>query len=613
MGNRYQLHGGQYSNHPRNLGSPGSFSASLTGLSPGQTYHYRVKAIGQGMAYGNDVAFTTDSYHTTLVTANQTLTADTVSAVITLNTQYPLGVSSNVTGPININLSSSSSSGRFDIDPSGPFGGSITSVTVPVSSNSTSFYYKDTLAGNPVITASGTGIITNTLPETVLPADATQVRVETASNGSGSIVPAQNVAIGSSIAVFSITWDPFNNYVGNSLATWSLVNKTGSVTDTDLVHSSDGKSAFFTGHQVGTAIIHAAINGLTSVDSGVITVLAPVVSGGGSNGGGGGGGGAAPAPQSPKPVTISGMKGSADINLDPFGRAQSEVQLATDDGNITFDIPKNTLLRDATTAPLKNISATVLANPPSPPPQKSILLAYVFGPDGAYFNPPITLTIPLNNKTLPDGTVEGSVSLSYWDGSKWVTVDSKVDSVAGTLTAQISHFSQWALIATVIPPAKFSLSDLKLSSNTVDPGESITIQTTVNNIGGSTGNCTVILKVNDEIISSQDVVLEAGGNQNITFTVSKDIPGEYIIDINGKTAKFTAIEPIAEKTPEISPLAVQPIDTPVMANTPNQTTMPPTPITEKKQVTPWIWPIIGVIVVALVIAGAITWRQRRHP
>lgn len=43
------------------LTSAESFTANLTGLTPGQTYHFRIKAVGDGTAYGDDATFTTDT------------------------------------------------------------------------------------------------------------------------------------------------------------------------------------------------------------------------------------------------------------------------------------------------------------------------------------------------------------------------------------------------------------------------------------------------------------------------------------------------------------------------------------------------------------------------
>ena len=44
---------------PQTMTSTGTFSAPLSSLSPGTTYHFRAKAVGQGTSYGTDITFTT--------------------------------------------------------------------------------------------------------------------------------------------------------------------------------------------------------------------------------------------------------------------------------------------------------------------------------------------------------------------------------------------------------------------------------------------------------------------------------------------------------------------------------------------------------------------------
>src|SRR5262249_49865092 len=103
---------------------------------------------------------------------------------------------------------------------------------------------------------------------------ATSVTVETAGDGSGSVLPAQAIAVGTSIAAFSITRTSGNGFVANAPAIWSLINKAGGIVDGDLVTAVDNKSALFTPHAPGSAVIQAVVSGLTSVDSGVITAAA---------------------------------------------------------------------------------------------------------------------------------------------------------------------------------------------------------------------------------------------------------------------------------------------------------------------------------------------------
>ena len=99
------------------------------------------------------------------------------------------------------------------------------------------------------------------------------VRVETAANGSGTVVPAQNLTSGSSTTVFAISRDASGVFVANVAATWSLAGITGGVVSGDLVPAGDSKSATLTGHLVGSAVIHVISGTLNPVKSGTITVV----------------------------------------------------------------------------------------------------------------------------------------------------------------------------------------------------------------------------------------------------------------------------------------------------------------------------------------------------
>ena len=60
--------------------------------------------------------------------------------------------------------------------------------------------------------------------------------METAPDGSGTVVPAQSIAIGNFLTVFAVGRDASNGFIGNVQAeSWSLVNITGGVVAGDLV------------------------------------------------------------------------------------------------------------------------------------------------------------------------------------------------------------------------------------------------------------------------------------------------------------------------------------------------------------------------------------------
>jgi len=131
--------------------------------------------------------------------------------------------------------------------------------------------YTLTATGSTVSTTPGS---VQSAAFTVTAAAASVVRVETAANGSGTILAAQDVSSGTSITGYAIARDAFGNFAGNIAATqWALQNVTGGVLATDLTPSTDLKSAIFTGRQSGTAVINATAAGLTSVPSGTLTVV----------------------------------------------------------------------------------------------------------------------------------------------------------------------------------------------------------------------------------------------------------------------------------------------------------------------------------------------------
>ncbi len=127
------------------------------------------------------------------------------------------------------------------------------------------------------ITNNGTSVpggTTNYGTLTMAAGAATQVIVETAADGSGATVPAQNLTSGSTLTGYSITRDQYGNFIQNVVAdSWSLQSITGGVAAGDLVAAGDMKSAVFTGNLVGSAQISASSGSLTSVNSGTITVV----------------------------------------------------------------------------------------------------------------------------------------------------------------------------------------------------------------------------------------------------------------------------------------------------------------------------------------------------
>lgn len=131
------------------------------------------------------------------------------------------------------------------------------------------------LIGTKAITATSSGITTAVSSSFIIsPAAASKISVETMADGSGVIIPTQTIISGSSLTVYAITRDVYNNYIANSIGSWSLDNVTGSVIGTDLMTFNGNRAATFTGNGAGSANIKSTSGILTPISSGTITVVA---------------------------------------------------------------------------------------------------------------------------------------------------------------------------------------------------------------------------------------------------------------------------------------------------------------------------------------------------
>lgn len=115
------------------------------------------------------------------------------------------------------------------------------------------------------------------------------------------------------------------------------------------------------------------------------------------------------------------------------------------------------------------------------------------------------------------------------------------------------------------------------------------------------------LKLNDTDIENQLVTLSANQTQPVTFEVVRDITGDYNVNVQGITGKFTV---------KAAPTPTKPaIETPIpLPTTPAATAASPTPISETPQSTSYIiWLAIGtVVIIGLVMVIIISRRKNSH-
>ena len=290
--------------------------------------------------------------------------------------------------------------------------------------------------------------------------------------------------------------------------------------------------------------------------------------------------GALPPPAPPPGTTdVTGKVTAA-------GRFTRSVTATSEDELCTLTIPRDTVGLTEELEPLDEITMVIKDEPPDPPKKAEIVgLAYDFGPDGATFEPAITLEYTYDPDDIPDWVDEEDLVLAYYDeeAGEWAEFPCTVDTATHTITALVSHFTTFAVIARrpvpppLVAPAAFSVSNLAVKPAEVQPKEAVTITVSLTNTGGTEGSYTVALLINGVKEAEKSVTVVAGESQIVSFSVTKEETGSYTVVVDGLTASFTVVAPVPPAPPPPAP--------------------PPVP--EVKP--PFNWPLVGGIMGVAVV------------
>jgi hypothetical protein len=183
----------------------------------------------QGTTDGNSTFPTSQITKVAIITTAQTLTAGTASAVMTAQTQDTVSAPKNVSAATTVSLSSSSGGGTFSTTSGGTYTATL-NITIASGANSANFYYKDTVAGTPTITAASTGLTSGTQQETVNPAALNSFVFNT--------IGTQTAGTAFSITITAK--DAYNNTVTSYTGTNTLSASTGSISPTSTTAFTSG-------------------------------------------------------------------------------------------------------------------------------------------------------------------------------------------------------------------------------------------------------------------------------------------------------------------------------------------------------------------------------------
>ena len=210
---------------------------------------------------------------------SQSITTSTVSSVITVQLEDASGNPATETSSVTVNLATSTTTGTFWSNSGGTT--KITSVTIAAGLSTASFYYSDTAAGSPVLTASSTGLTSATTTFTIS-ADklvfiegATQT-LATGQTSTAIMIAQETPTGGSDYNIFSTTTIQLTTTsAGGEFVSTPGGSKITSVTVGALSYESS--TFYYVDSVVGTPTLTASAGGFTPGTT-MFTIYAPTLS-----------------------------------------------------------------------------------------------------------------------------------------------------------------------------------------------------------------------------------------------------------------------------------------------------------------------------------------------
>jgi len=266
-----------------------------------------------------------------------------------------------------------------------------------------------------------------------------------------------------------------------------------------------------------------------------------------------------PEPTPPSPSEGGGEGNVYYISVDMFGDVsryritwdgdlEQAARGSSHDGRITISLSEGTACLDKDGKRLTNISVDEETDLPSLPENYHIIdKAYKLEPSGAIFDPYLNLALSYVDNNIPQNVSEENIYIAYYNATVgiWVPLDSQVDTQNNTVTAQVGHFTIFAIVGTTPPPspAEFTIVNLDLSNEQVQPGQEVIASVNITNIGGSEGSYALNLSVNGVVEQTKTVTLAPQATKAVAFTITKEEQGSYNVSVDGWTEEFTVLVP----------------------------------------------------------------------
>ncbi|MBL7061733.1 MAG: hypothetical protein ISS54_03255 [Dehalococcoidia bacterium] len=135
-----------------------------------------------------------------------------------------------------------------------------------------------------------------------------------------------------------------------------------------------------------------------------------------------------------------------------------------------------------------------------------------------------------------NGMVENITDLMLSPGASQTTTITVIKD-GGEYYAEVDGLSGTFIVIPLVP-ANFSVRNLVIAPERAKQGETVNISAIVTNSGESAGTYSIALKLKGAIETTEEITLNPGESQKVTFGITKKTPGFYNVELEGLTGRF---------------------------------------------------------------------------
>ncbi len=259
---------------------------------------------------------------------------------------------------------------------------------------------------------------------------------------------------------------------------------------------------------------------------------------------------ATPPDTGPIRLDFKGKRAVIFLDLLPDGTLARTMIITLNDRQLEMTIQKGTIFLDSSGKPISVIILEYVEPYGTAPSGFDFQATYDFQPS-CVIEPSIDIKILYNLQKLQANVNESDINIASYNQNqkRWITLSTMRDVIAQAASTKITYFALYSLLvpesqavtgsSNVTKMPQLNINNLTLSSNVIEPGDTLLVNFNAANVGAADGEFNLPLMFDGKTLDSKMVLLKAQQEKAETFTVVLEDEGIHTIGVGSTLTTVT--------------------------------------------------------------------------